>query len=505
MREASDSTATAGAAPSVAGMLVAIFVPDEHPLLWLKATLDWEAITAVMVEHWRAAGKNVAGGRGLPWPVPFYVPLLVLMWLECWHARQMEKYLSESVVARRFLDLTDTRQMHIRDHSNIARAEAALGAAGKAAVNALLLHQAKALNFTNGAVLSSDTTVQEPALGYPNEPGILKGWAERLARSFKKLHARGVAGAQAGLEKTKEIVRQVKQHHLWAKTKAEKKALLTQLVATSEALLKQTQEVLQQVSTRCGQAKQKAVARVARDGRRGPPLVAANQALVADGQSGGRQDHSRRTERSARHRERQKTSEVRLQVASQPVTRRLRVWPARGGASRRKPASGWSLRLAGQVLKRIWRGLFPPALRHTLPSVVPTVFVQLPSIRPQHFYRATDPVAFVCAARIFAVARFGLPPASPTRLGDASVVTRPGRENCAARVGSIVCRRQLIVLRLRRFLQLPYRIRAPFRKRHHSRAVSAESTAKPMLLHLLVFLLCLDQHGQTRIRIPPLT
>ena len=262
MREASDSTATAGAAPSVPGMLVAIFVPDEHPLLRLQATLDWEAITAVMVEHWRAAGKNVAGGRGLPWPVPFYVPLLVLMWVECWHARQMEKYLSESVVARRFLALTSAPQMHVRDHSNIARAEAALGAAGKAAVNALLLHQAKALNFTNGAVLSSDTTVQEPALGYPNEPGILKGWAERLARSFKKLQARGVAGAQAGWEQTKEIVRQVKQHHLWAKTKEEKKQLLTKLVATSEALLQQTKEVMQAVSTRCGQAKQKAVAKL---------------------------------------------------------------------------------------------------------------------------------------------------------------------------------------------------------------------------------------------------
>lgn len=262
MNKQQDSTATAGAAPSVAGRLVSIFVPDEHPLLRLKATLDWEAITAVMVEHWRAAGKNVDGGRGLPWPVQFYVPLLVLMWLECCHARQMEKYLSESVVARRFLDLTSEQQMHVRDHSNIARAEAALGAAGKAAVNALLLRQAKELSFTSGAVLSSDTTVQEPALGYPNEPGILKGWAERLARSFKKLSARGVVGAQAGLAQTKEIVRQVKQHHLWAKTKEEKKELLTKLVETSAELLKQTQAVMQSVSTRCGQAKQKAVAKL---------------------------------------------------------------------------------------------------------------------------------------------------------------------------------------------------------------------------------------------------
>ena len=115
MNKQQDFTATAGAAPGVPGMLVSIFVPDEHPLLRLKATLEWEAITAVMVTYWRRAGKNVDRGRGLSWPVQFYVPLLVLMWVECWHARQMEKYLSESVVARRFLDLTSAQQMHIRD------------------------------------------------------------------------------------------------------------------------------------------------------------------------------------------------------------------------------------------------------------------------------------------------------------------------------------------------------------------------------------------------------
>jgi hypothetical protein len=262
MHKQMDSTATAGAAPSVPGVLVSIFVPDTHPLLRLKAALDWEAITAVMNQHWRQAGKNVDGGRGLPWPSAFYARVLVLMWLEGLHARQMEKYISESVVARCFLELTHEPQLHLRDHANLARADAALGAAGKAAVNALILHQAEELQFTNGKVLSSDTTVQEPALGYPNEPGILKGWAERLGRSFKKLAARGVADAQAGLEKTKEMLRQVKQHHLFAKTKAEKKELLQQLVTTSEEMLKQTQAVIQAVSTRCGQAKQKAAAKL---------------------------------------------------------------------------------------------------------------------------------------------------------------------------------------------------------------------------------------------------
>src|SRR5262249_4587110 len=59
-----------------------IFVPDDHPALRLKQALDWEAIKAVMIKHWREAGKNVDGGPGLPWPTDFSVPFLVLLGLK---------------------------------------------------------------------------------------------------------------------------------------------------------------------------------------------------------------------------------------------------------------------------------------------------------------------------------------------------------------------------------------------------------------------------------------
>jgi hypothetical protein len=34
--------------------------------------LNWEAITEVMVKHWRQAGRNVDGGPGLPWSVSVF-------------------------------------------------------------------------------------------------------------------------------------------------------------------------------------------------------------------------------------------------------------------------------------------------------------------------------------------------------------------------------------------------------------------------------------------------
>jgi hypothetical protein len=104
--------------------LVQIEVAPTHPLLILKRALPWEAITEVMTGHWRAHGKNVDGGPGLPWDISLYVPLVVLMLIKHFDSRQMEAYLAENVVARVFIGRHQDVQGQIRDHSNIARAYA---------------------------------------------------------------------------------------------------------------------------------------------------------------------------------------------------------------------------------------------------------------------------------------------------------------------------------------------------------------------------------------------
>jgi len=274
MRERRDCTPDRSGAPAVKGEWVGIFVPDAHPLLRLKEAVDWEGITAVMVKKWREANKNVDGGRGLAWPVHLYVPLLVLMWLKSYHSRQMEDYLIESVVARRFLGLKVEQLKQIRDHSSIARAQAALGAGGKAAVNALIIKTAQAWGFSGKEMLSSDTTVQEPAIGYPNEPGILKGWAERIERALRKLKVGGVKVGEVGIEKAKEIYKSVKHYHLFAATKEEKKKLVDEIVKKSEELAKSVAAVLTQVSDRCGRVKHKAKAKLSQMGEVARTLIA---------------------------------------------------------------------------------------------------------------------------------------------------------------------------------------------------------------------------------------
>jgi len=253
---------TPGVCPetSANGETVSIHVDDNHPLLQLKRALPWDALFEVMRRHWQQAGKNTDGRPGLPWDVALYVPLVVLMLVKHLHAREMEAYLAENVVARVFLGRQDDPRPQIRDHSNIARAYAALGKDGVDEINALILYVAKALGFADASILSSDTTAQELPIGYPNEPGILRGWAQRCGRALAKLKTRGVLGVDAALAQVQTILKSVKEHHLFAKGTQAKRQVLTRLLTEVGQLIVHTRPMVTQLGQRCDRVTQRATA-----------------------------------------------------------------------------------------------------------------------------------------------------------------------------------------------------------------------------------------------------
>jgi hypothetical protein len=243
---------TSGLCPgaSATGETVSIYVPPNHPLLQLKRALPWEALCEVMTRHWRQAGKNTDGRPGLPWAGALYVPLMVLMLVKHLNAREMETYVAENVVARVFIGRQADPHPQIRDHSNIARAYAALGKDGIEEVNALILHVATDCGFADASILSSDTTAQELPIGYPNEPGILRGWAQRCGRALTKLKTRAVVGVDTALAQVQTILRTVKEHHLFAKGKQAKRQVLTRLLTEVGELIVQTRLLVQGLGAR---------------------------------------------------------------------------------------------------------------------------------------------------------------------------------------------------------------------------------------------------------------
>jgi hypothetical protein len=260
MEEHGDCTSGVCPGASTNGEIVSIYVPHHHPLLQLKRALPWEALFEVMTRHWRQAGKNTDGRPGLAWDVTLYVPLVVLMLVKHLNARDMESYLAENVVARVFIGRQDDPSPQMRDHSNIARAYIALGKDGVEEVNALILHVAKDLGFADISILSSDTTAQELPIGYPNEPGILRGVAQRCGRALAKLKRRGVVGVDRALDQVQTILRSVKEHHLFAKSKAEKRQVLTRLLTEVGQLIVQTRPMVARLAARRDRVTQSATA-----------------------------------------------------------------------------------------------------------------------------------------------------------------------------------------------------------------------------------------------------
>jgi hypothetical protein len=241
------------------GETVSIYVPHAHPLLQLKRALPWAALFEVMRRHWQRAGKNTDGRPGLPWDVALYVPLVVLMVVKNLHSREMEAYLAENVVARVFIGRQADPQAQIRDHSNIARAYVALGKDGVDEITALILHVAKDWGFADVRSLSADTTAQELPLGYPNEPGILRGWAQRCGRALAKLKTRAVVGVDPALAQVQTILKTVKEHHLFAKGKQAKRQVLTRLLTEVGQLVVQTRVLVQGLSARRDRVTQRAM------------------------------------------------------------------------------------------------------------------------------------------------------------------------------------------------------------------------------------------------------
>jgi hypothetical protein len=246
--------------PSV--QIVQVEVSCTHPLLLLKQALPWAAITEAMTRHWRQHGKNVDGGPGLPWDVSLYVPLVVLMLIKTFDSRQMEAYVAENVVARVFIGRHCDAQAQIRDHSNIARAYAALGKAGIDEVNHLVLKEAHRYGFIDEGVLSADTTAQELPLGYPNEPGILRGLAQRCGRALTQLTKRGMGGLDRVQEQVQTILRSVKEHHLFTAGKADKREVLTRILKEVGALIVQTRPLVERLAPSADRVIQSARARL---------------------------------------------------------------------------------------------------------------------------------------------------------------------------------------------------------------------------------------------------
>jgi hypothetical protein len=297
-------------------------------------------------------GKNVDGGPGLPWDVSLYVPLVVLMLIKGFDSRQMEAYLAENVVARVFIGRQRDAKAQIRDHSNIARAYAALGKEGIEAVNTLTIREAHRFGFVDEGSLSADTTAQELLMGYPNEGGILRGLAQRCGRALMQLRKRGVQGLDSALDQVQTILRSVKEHHLFTSGKADKRQILTRIMGEVGELMVQTRPLVERLATRSERVIQRARSRLMAHARGDQAADGSDRTLAHNGQGRGEQNRACGHPAGTSDRAPQSGQEDRiwLGLSDQPLGRRVCIWRTnRGQCGRKADAAQGPFRLPGDL------------------------------------------------------------------------------------------------------------------------------------------------------------
>lgn len=151
--------------------------------------------------------------------------------------------------------------------------------------------------------------------------------------------------APAGIEPATELSRSVKEHHLLAKTKAEKKKIREPIVKPQRSVELDDQgsapasEPSRRASgSRSASAKWQRLMEVARQ------LLPPHQAVDADGQSGHREDDPRWQKLSAGDGQRQGPSEVRDEMVDGSAARRRSLPSPRRGPQPREnqmPEAGW--------------------------------------------------------------------------------------------------------------------------------------------------------------------
>jgi hypothetical protein len=213
-----------------------------------------------------------------------------------------------------------------------------LGEEGYKQMNQLMVKEAVRFGFARPEMLSSDTTVQEPLIGYPHEAGILRQVAQRVARVASKLKKAGIESGEELSAKVKEVLSSIKHYYLFAKQGEEKTEALKEIVSHSEELMSTSQEESSNgFGTDNADCKEWSE-EVGGVDRFHKGVDSANQRVAGNGESSDGEIASFWDNRSPCYCEKQSREEngVWFEVVDKPNRRRLCVRQSSRGESRRK-------------------------------------------------------------------------------------------------------------------------------------------------------------------------
>jgi uncharacterized protein YoxC len=168
--------------------------------------------------------------------------------------RDAEDLIAHYAPARYLCDLMDSDWAI--DHVTIFEFSQMLGSEGMAEINKVILQTALKHDIIDETKVMSDTTAQEAKIPYPNEVGLMSKFMELLSKNIKKVGGKFQEVKKTVKEATKKVKHLLRNSHLFAKTKEQKRKVAKKMYHTVKSAHKEVQTLLgcgYKLSSKAGQ------------------------------------------------------------------------------------------------------------------------------------------------------------------------------------------------------------------------------------------------------------
>ncbi len=206
-------------------------VADNHRLVQIADTLDWEELQQRAQQIRLAKLKNAAGQ---PPHLRATLGAMVLMATRKLTYREAEDLIQYYAPARYLCGLTETSWTP--DFTTIQDFTELMGEQGINLINQYVVHLAVKQKLADPRTLVADTTAQEAAIPYPNEMGLMSAFLRSAAAAGRKV-GRGLKGfVQQTASQFQAAGQKAREYRLFAKTKESKDRVMTQMLTIVEKL-----------------------------------------------------------------------------------------------------------------------------------------------------------------------------------------------------------------------------------------------------------------------------
>jgi len=206
-------------------------VADNHRLVQIADTLDWEELQQRAQQIRLAKLKNAAGQ---PPHLRATLGAMVLMATRKLTYREAEDLVCYYAPARYLCGLTETSWTP--DFTTIQDFTELMGEEGINLINQYVVQLAVKQKLADPRTLVADTTAQEAAIPYPNEMGLMSAFLRSAAAAGRKV-GRALKGfVEQTASQFQAAGQKAREYRLFAKTKESKVRVMTRMLTIVEKL-----------------------------------------------------------------------------------------------------------------------------------------------------------------------------------------------------------------------------------------------------------------------------